>query len=232
MTSLRKFAIGIGLSFFLPWLCLIVIPHGKLKAQSTESWKESEMGPELNYPNGTPNIFRRGQAIYAAEGCASCHTQMIRPTFMTFESYRPDFGKEGTVEKPERIRETRPADYAGEEYAYLGVQRIGPDLANVGYRHDEAWHHLHIYNPRAIRSFSTMPSFRHLYHKRKVRGQRSADALPLTGEFDPGEGFEVVPTEAARTLVGYLMTLKKDSALPPSLTPKDAASEAEGAAVK
>ena len=215
MTSLRKFVIGLGATFFLPWLCLIVIPHGKMKAQAADTWQDGENGPTLSYPAGTPNIFRRGQAVYASEGCASCHTQMIRPTFMTFESYRPDFGKEGSIERPVRIRETRPADYAGESFAYLGVQRVGPDLSNVGYRHLEDWHHLHLYNPRALRNFSTMPSFRHLYKKRKIRGQRSAEALPLTGEFDPGEGFEVVPTESARALVGYLMTLKKDAPLPP-----------------
>jgi cytochrome c oxidase cbb3-type subunit 2 len=187
-----------------------------MKAAEPETWTDEELAKTLTYPAGKPNIFRRGQQIYGAEGCASCHTQMIRPTFMTFESYRPDFGKEGTIEAPKRIRETRPADYAGEEYAFLGVQRIGPDLSNVGYRHDEAWHHLHLYNPRAVRGYSNMPSFRHLYKKQKIRGQRSADALELTGEFDPGEGIEVVPTESARTLVDYLMTLKKDDVLPPA----------------
>ncbi len=216
MTSLRQFVLCLAATFFVPWLCLVVIPHAEMKAGPAETWTDEDLGKTYSYPAGTPNIFRRGQAVYAAEGCASCHTQMIRPTYLGFESWRPGFGKEGTIEKPVRTRETLPGDYAGERFAYLGVQRIGPDLANGGYRHDEAWHHVHLYAPRSVRKFSTMPSFRHLYIKRKVRGQRSAEALPLHGEFDPGEGYEVVPTEAARALVGYLMTLKKDAPLPPA----------------
>jgi cytochrome c oxidase cbb3-type subunit 2 len=215
MTSLRKFVFGIGLAFVLPWLILLVIPHAKMRAAAVETWEDKELSKMVSYPPGTPNSFRRGHAVYGEEGCASCHTQMIKPTFMSFESYRPDFGKEGTIEAPVAVRSTVPGDYRGEEFAYLGVQRIGSDLSNVGYRHDEAWHHLHLYNPRALRKFSTMPSFRHLYEKRKIRGQRSADALPLTGEFDPGEGIEVVPTERAKALVEYLLTLKKDAPLPP-----------------
>ena len=89
---------------------------------------------------------------------------------MGYESWRPGFGKEGTIEAPVRIRETRLGDYDGERFAYLGNQRIGPDLSNVGYRHDEAWHHEHLYLPQSKRDFSMMPSFRHLYEKRKIKG--------------------------------------------------------------
>jgi len=217
MSSFRKFVLALAATFLAPWLCLIVIPHAKMKAQEIASWEDKQLGTKSSYPAGTPNIFRQGQAVYAREGCASCHTQMIRPTYLGFESWRPDFGKEGTRSNPVRIRETRPGDFLGERFAYLGVQRVGPDLSNAGYRHDEQWHHAHLYSPRSKRGFSVMPSFRHLYIKRKVRGQRSEEALLLDGELDPGEGYEVVPTEHAHALVGYLMTLKKDQPLPPWL---------------
>lgn len=212
MNSLRNFVLGISATFFVPWLCLIVIPHAIMKAESVE-WKDEEIGKEYVYPPGKPNIFLQGQTVYAQEGCAVCHTQMIRPTYLGFESWRPDFGKEGTVDVPVRVRETRSGDYAGERFAYLGVQRIGPDLSNVGYRHDEAWHHEHLYAPKSKRKFSIMPSFRHLYDKRKVRGQGSESALKnieWKNEEESNE-YEVVPTESARALVGYLMTLKKDA---------------------
>ena len=169
MNSLRPFILGITATFFVPWLCLIVIPYNKMKAKPVE-WTDDETGKLYTYPAGKPNIFKQGQIIYAQEGCAHCHTQMIRPTYMGYESWRPDFGKEGTVELPIRIRETRSGDYDGEQFAYLGVQRIGPDLSNVGYRHDEQWHHEHLFNPQSKRSFSMMPSFRHLYDKRKIKG--------------------------------------------------------------
>ena len=136
-----------------------------------QEWPDADTGKVNSYPQGKPNIFRQGQIVYAQEGCASCHTQMIRPTYMGFESWRPDFGKEGTIEEPVRIRETRLGDYDGERFAYLGNQRIGPDLSNVGYRHEESWHHEHLYLPQSKRDFSMMPSFRHLYKKRKIKGR-------------------------------------------------------------
>ncbi len=210
MNSLRPFLLGITATFFVPWLCLIVIPHNKMKAEPVE-WTDTETGKLFTYPAGKPNIFRQGQIVYAQEGCANCHTQMIRPTYMGFESWRPDFGKEGTIDLPIRIRETRAGDYDGEQFAYLGIQRIGPDLSNVGYRHDEKWHHEHLYDPQSKRGFSMMPSFRHLYIKRKIQGQRSEQSLSRV-ESDNAEDdeYEVVPTERAKALVGYLMTLKKD----------------------
>jgi len=210
MNSLRPFILGITATFFVPWLCLIVIPYNKMKAKPVE-WTDDETGKLYTYPAGKPNIFKQGQIIYAQEGCAHCHTQMIRPTYMGYESWRPDFGKEGTVELPIRIRETRSGDYDGEQFAYLGVQRIGPDLSNVGYRHDEEWHHEHLFNPQSKRSFSMMPSFRHLYDKRKIKGQKSDSALTNAELEDDEVGeYEIVPTERAEALVGYLMTLKKD----------------------
>ena len=87
MTSLRKFVFGLGLAFFLPWLVLIVIPHSKMRAATVETWTDEELAKTFSYPPGTPNTFRRGHEIYGAEGCASCHSQMIKPTFMSFESY-------------------------------------------------------------------------------------------------------------------------------------------------
>jgi cytochrome c oxidase cbb3-type subunit 2 len=212
MTSFRKFIFGITASFFIPWLCLIVIPHSKMNAE-IEEWTDPDTGKVNFYPLGTPNIFRQGQIVYAQEGCASCHTQMIRPTYMGYESWRPDFGKEGTIEAPVRIRETRLGDYDGERFAYLGNQRIGPDLSNVGYRHDEAWHHEHLYLPQSKRDFSMMPSFRHLYEKRKIKGQKSEFALSNVEweNEEEAQNYEVVPTEKAKALVGYLMTLKKDA---------------------
>ena len=223
MTSFKKFIFGISVSFFFPWLCLVVIPHSKMNAEIQE-WPDADTGQVNSYPQGKPNIFRQGQIVYAQEGCASCHTQMIRPTYMGFESWRPDFGKEGTIEEPVRIRETRLGDYDGERFAYLGNQRIGPDLSNVGYRHEESWHHEHLYLPQSKRYFSIMPSFRHLYKKRKIKGQKSEYALGNVDWEDDEEAknYEIVPTERAKALVGYLMTLKKDDPFGPIVATENA----------
>ena len=58
-----------------------------------------------------------------------------------------------------------------------------------------------------------MPAFRFLYEKRRVNGQRAADALKLTGPDAPSEEWEVVPTYEARCLVAYLMSLDQSHEL-------------------
>ncbi len=76
-----------------------------------------------------------------------------------------------------------------------------------------AWHHVHLYSPRSINLDSNMPSYRFLYEKRRIRDQRSADALKLTGSDAPPEGWEVIPTYDARCLVAYLMALNQSHPL-------------------
>ena len=50
-----------------------------------------------------------------------------------------------------------------------------------------------------------MPAYQFLYEKRRITGERSADALQLTGTDAPPSGWEVVPTYEAKCLVAYLM---------------------------
>jgi cbb3-type cytochrome oxidase cytochrome c subunit len=75
------------------------------------------------------------------------------------------------------------------------------------------WHHRHLYDPRSITRDSNMPSYRFLYEKRKVDGQRAADALKFTGRDVPEEGYEIVPTYDAQCLVAYLMSLDQSHEL-------------------
>ena len=76
-----------------------------------------------------------------------------------------------------------------------------------------AWQHVHLYSPRSINVDSNMPSYRFLYKKRRVVGERSADALELTGSDTPREGWEVVPSFDAKCLVAYLMSLNQSHPL-------------------
>ena len=80
-------------------------------------------------------------------------------------------------------------------------------------RYSAAWHHLHLYSPRTLNLDSNMPSYRFLYETRRISGQRSIDALDLTGDDAPPSGFEVVPTYEAKCLVAYLMSLDQSHAL-------------------
>jgi cytochrome c oxidase cbb3-type subunit 2 len=58
-----------------------------------------------------------------------------------------------------------------------------------------------------------MPAYRFLYEKRPISGERSADALKLTGSEAPLAGWEIIPTYDANCLVAYLMSLDQSHPL-------------------
>ena len=105
-------------------------------------------------------------------------------------------------------------DYLQDSPVFLGSQRLGPDLANIGIRQpDVNWHLNHLYAPKSNVTGSTMPPYRFLFEKRKMAGRPSPDALHLTGDYAPEPGYEIVPTDKARQLVAYLQSLRADAPL-------------------
>ena len=58
-----------------------------------------------------------------------------------------------------------------------------------------------------------MPAYRFLYEKRRIAGERSPDALKLTGSDAPPAGWEIVPSYDAECLVAYLMSLDQSHPL-------------------
>jgi len=60
---------------------------------------------------------------------------------------------------------------------------------------------------------STMPAYKFLYERQPISGERSADALQLTGPDAPPPGWEIVPTYDAKCLVAYLMSLDQSHPL-------------------
>jgi cbb3-type cytochrome oxidase cytochrome c subunit len=108
-------------------------------------------------------------------------------------------------------RATVARDYLWESPVMLGSQRLGPDLANIGMRQPDAnWHFIHLYAPAAKVEGSTMPPYQFLFEKRKIGRQRSPQALELPGNIAPEAGYEIVPTDEARALVAYLLSLRSD----------------------
>ena len=79
--------------------------------------------------------------------------------------------------------------------------------------YSEAWHHRHLYSPRSLNGDSNMPAYKFLYEKQQVGGERSADALQLTGSEAPPPGWEIVPSYDAKCLVAYLMSLDQSHPL-------------------
>ena len=111
-------------------------------------------------------------------------------------------------------RRSVAADYLYENPVQIGNSRLGPDLANVGARMpDASWHLLHLYEPRIQVKGSLMPAHRYLFETRPIGKKPSPQALKLTGEFAPKDGYEVVPKEGALQLVAYLQSLRVETAL-------------------
>jgi cytochrome c oxidase cbb3-type subunit 2 len=216
MNSLKPFLILLALFFTLPWLVVIVYPTLRMKAVVTEvAYTKEDDTKDAFFPPGRP-FLKTASRVYAANGCAYCHTQMIRPTYAGTDRWRAGWSGR---EEDGFARESLPYDYIGEPYAFLGVQRTGPDLSNVGHRITDAkWHYRHLYNPRAEVPSSIMPSFRNLFKTIPVVGQVSDLAVDVLVK--DGIQYEVVPSADAKALVGYLLTLKKDQKVPKSIAVK------------
>lgn len=85
-----------------------------------------------------------GRDIYIAEGCNTCHSQMIRP----FRS------------ETERYGHYSVAGESVYDHPFVwGSKRTGPDLARVGARYSDEWHRRHLINPRTVVPESIMPAF-------------------------------------------------------------------------
>ena len=210
-----KFLVALGAAFALPWLLLVVLPYvGQAKATPVPYADDEPF--EGAYPD--PVLQRHGASdfgrrVYAAEGCAYCHTQVVRPTYAGPDRWRKGWGGRETEEQ-NFARETHPGDWANEDFALLGYQRVGQDLANVGGRmamraaaareageefDQRAEMHRHLLEPKSFDPDSGMPAYKHLYRPSPT-----------------GEGY--VPTTRAIALVDYLLSLKKDQPLPAAIS--------------
>ncbi|MEM1059217.1 MAG: cbb3-type cytochrome c oxidase subunit II [Verrucomicrobiota bacterium] len=205
MNRLPTLFMGMLLTFSSAWIGLVVVPwafFGTLEPVQNPS--EMAMPGEMVPPPVTGNI-EAGLEVYAANGCVYCHTQQVRPE------------RQGSdIKRGWGTRRTVPRDYIREKRVFLGTMRTGPDLTNVGVRlQDPAWHHQHLYAPRSIYPNSTMPNYAFLYDVREIQGQGSPEAIQdLPPENAPPPGYEIVPTQEARDLVAYLLSLKRNYPLP------------------
>jgi cytochrome c oxidase cbb3-type subunit II len=186
--------LGVFVSMAVTWYGMLVAPSRQMGGQ-----QQANVGPaNERYPIPRLGPAHRGAEVYRSNGCAYCHTQQVRP-----QGYGADF------ERGWGLRMSAAQDFLFEETVALGQVRMGPDLANVGFRlTDEAWHYAHLYNPKSKVTGSLMPQYPFLFKEQPIKGSPSSDALVLTGAFAPPTGVEIVPTKEARELVAYLMSLK------------------------
>jgi cytochrome c oxidase cbb3-type subunit 2 len=143
-----------------------------------------------------------GRDIYMREGCAVCHTQMVRP--LQHETAR--YGHYSV---------------AGEdayEHPFLwGSKRTGPDLARVGGRYSDAWHVAHLMNPRSVVPVSNMPAYPWLFENEldgadtaaKMKTLRTL-GVPYTDADIESAQATVQGTTEAQALIAYLQNLGLD----------------------
>ena len=93
--DLWRIMAGLGAAFGAPWLLLIVLPYLRLASAEPIPYAEDAGAEVAAYPD--PQVYQTGESdfgskIYAREGCAYCHTQVVRPTYAGADMWRPGWG--------------------------------------------------------------------------------------------------------------------------------------------
>jgi len=184
------FILGLFFALALSWAGLALGTHAQLG--DLQPYYDDLEGKA--FPQRAPGIASRGQLVYQDLGCMSCHTQQVR---------RPSYGADEA--RGWGSRQSVARDYVHQNRPLLGQNRLGPDLANFGKRAEAAGTTkidllVDLYN-----GSQGMPAYRFLFEEREIVGQTSGNALHGVAP----DGYELVPTEHAETLVAYLLSLKQ-----------------------
>jgi cytochrome c oxidase cbb3-type subunit II len=174
----------------------------------------------------------RGRAIYQREACTYCHTQQVR------EDNRQPMGADGRfpplAQDTRYGRPSRSEDYAADDPPFLGTQRTGPDLQDIGTRLPSAeWHYTHLFDPRVVCGGSVMPAYRWYFRTKAEHDEHAREAgqtgyvpdhrvlLPSSASEQYGETYvEVWATAEAQDLVAYLLSLKTDRSAKTESSPR------------
>ena len=140
-----------------------------------------------------------GRDIYIREGCVGCHSQMVRPLRAETERYG-HYSVSG--------------EFVYDHPFLWGSKRTGPDLARVGGRYSDAWHHQHLMAPRSVVPESNMPNFPWLAEAkldgentgRKMAALRSV-GVPYTDDDIAGAQDVVAGKPEMDALIAYLQQL-------------------------
>ena len=251
MNSLKHFVLTLGACFAVPTYIMVAGPYATERNRQSVPYVMEVPGsgitsfdaPDfkgLNYPAAFAGDRKRGEEIYGREGCAQCHTQVIRPDYAGIDQFKKGWGRDQQGKALTPTRQTYMWDYMHENFGMVGQRRIGPDLANAGYRFAGNLEglvqpgdaekikaekarglndfYLYLYAPRARKSWSNSPGFRHLFITRPKEGQGAELALKLPVNLQPADGLEIVPSPEARALAEYVLGLKRDQPLPVSIS--------------
>lgn len=125
---------------------IIVVSIGGLVEIAPLFYLESTIEKVKGVRPYTP-LEQAGRDIYVREGCYVCHSQMIRPLRDEVERYgHYSLAAESMYDHPFQ----------------WGSKRTGPDLARVGGKYSDSWHHDHLTDPRSVVPESNMPPYKFL----------------------------------------------------------------------
>lgn len=197
MNKVVKLFFGVFGAFGLSWLGFVAYPYLTFAGlQPNKDPNTREMAPPAK-----PGTAEQGYQVYASSGCIYCHSQIVR-----------DKNEGSDIDREWGKRRTVARDYLYDRQVFLGASRLGADLTNVGVRQtDPQWFYRYLYSTHPE---SAMPAYKWLFRTQKIAGQASTDAVKLDGADAPPPGYEVVPTEDGKALVDYLLSLKRNYALP------------------
>ena len=85
-----------------------------------------------------------GRDIYIREGCSGCHSQQVRPLLAEVKRYGAH---------------SQAGESAYDRPFLWGSKRTGPDLHRIGGRYSDAWHRVHLIDPRSVVPNSIMPAY-------------------------------------------------------------------------
>ena len=207
MNKLNRLFFGVFALFGASWLGMVAYPY--LTFAGLQPNKDDATGEVVS--TGKPGTAEQGYHVYAANGCVYCHSQIVRDKSDGSDIDR-EWGKRRTVAR----------DYLFDRYIFLGASRLGADLTNIGARQtDPQWFYRYLYNPQAFSSESVMPAHKWLFKTVKIDREPSSDAVKLYNVDAPPAGYKVVPTAEGKALVNYLLSLKKNYALPEAPEPTE-----------
>ncbi len=203
--------LGLFATMACSWTGFVLAPQLQLGGLTQTNTVVVGDAPSQTYPLAQPGGASAGAEIYRANGCAACHTEMVRPLRLGSDIQR-GWGE----------RRSLAEDYLFQQPVMLGLQRIGPDLANFGRRSDINGIFLRLYDPGLITHGTVMPSYRFLFETRKIALFRSPESIVFPDRDAPPPGYELVPRPQARALAAYLLSLRQDSYLFRSAAAADA----------
>jgi cytochrome c oxidase cbb3-type subunit 2 len=85
-----------------------------------------------------------GRDLYIRESCSTCHSQQVRPLLAEVRRYGPY---------------SRAGEFAYDRPFLWGSKRTGPDLHRLSGKYTDAWHRLHMTEPRSVVPGSIMPGY-------------------------------------------------------------------------